>query len=80
MTAIILMKASTSEGSPSDGAKSTTGGLIDKGFDLEHDLKKLSFGITVVTAAKNQMPSYERLLEELVRQIEHVSPGAPGSR
>ena len=48
---------------------------IDKGFEFEHDLKKLSFGIIVMTTANNQMPSYERLLEELVRQIQHVSPG-----
>jgi len=48
---------------------------IDKGFEFEHDLKKLSFGIIVLTTANNQMPSYERLLEELVRQIQQVSPG-----
>ena len=48
---------------------------IDKGFDFEHDLKKLSFGIIVLTTANNQMPSYERVLEELVRQIQHLSPG-----
>ncbi|MGA3017579.1 MAG: hypothetical protein ABSF62_10710 [Bryobacteraceae bacterium] len=48
---------------------------IDKGFEFQHDLKKLSFGIIVLTTANNQMPSYERLLDELVRQIQHVSPG-----
>jgi predicted nuclease of predicted toxin-antitoxin system len=48
---------------------------IDKGFEFEHDLKKLSFGIIVLTTANNQMPSYERVLEELVRQIRHLSPG-----
>ena len=48
---------------------------IDKGFEFEHDLKKLSFGIIVLTTANNQMPSYERVLEELVRQIQHLSPG-----
>src|SRR5450631_2841921 len=48
---------------------------IDKGFESEHDLKKLSFGIIVLTAANNQMPSYERLLGELVEQIQHLSPG-----
>jgi predicted nuclease of predicted toxin-antitoxin system len=39
---------------------------IDKGFEFEHNLKKLSFGIIVMTAANNQMSSYERLMEELV--------------
>lgn len=48
---------------------------IDKGFEFEHNLKKLSFGIIVLTTANNQMPSYEKLLEELVRQIQLVSPG-----
>ena len=48
---------------------------IDKGFEFEHDLKKLWFGIIVLTTANNQMPSYERLLEELVRQIQLLSPG-----
>ena len=48
---------------------------IDKGFEFQHDLKKLPFGIIVLTTANNQMPSYERLLEELARQIQHVSPG-----
>ena len=48
---------------------------IDKGFEFEHDLKKLAFGIIVLTTANNQMASYERLLEELVRQIQHVGTG-----
>jgi predicted nuclease of predicted toxin-antitoxin system len=48
---------------------------IDKGFEFEHDLKQFSFGIIVLTTANNQMPSYERLLEELVRQIHLLSPG-----
>jgi predicted nuclease of predicted toxin-antitoxin system len=48
---------------------------IDKGFEFEHDLKKLSFAIIVLTTANNQMPSYERLLEELFRQIERAIPG-----
>jgi len=48
---------------------------LDKGFEFEHDLKRLSFGIIVLTAANNQMPSYERMLGELVQQIRAVSPG-----
>jgi len=47
----------------------------DKGFEFEHNLKELSFGIIVLTSTNNQMPSYERLLEELVHQIERVNPG-----
>jgi predicted nuclease of predicted toxin-antitoxin system len=48
---------------------------IDKGFEFEHNLKQFSFGIIVLTTANNQMPSYERLLEELARQIQLLSPG-----
>lgn len=48
---------------------------IDQGFEFEHNLEKLSFGIIVLEAANNQMPSYERLLEELVRQIQTAAPG-----
>ncbi len=42
---------------------------IDKGFDFEHDLKKLSFGIIVLVTANNQMASYERVMPDLVRLI-----------
>ncbi len=49
---------------------------IDKGFEFEHDVRKLSFGIIVLSANNNQMPSYERLLADLVREIAEVDPGA----
>ena len=42
---------------------------IDKGFEFEHDLRKLNFGIIIVSANNNQMPSYERLLANLIMQI-----------
>jgi hypothetical protein len=48
---------------------------IDKGFEFEHDLKKLSFGIVVLETANNQMPSYERVMQDLVRLILCVAPG-----
>ena len=48
---------------------------IDKGFEFEHNLDKLSFGIIVLETANNQMPSYERLLEDLIRQIQSAAPG-----
>ena len=47
----------------------------DKGFEFEHNLRRLSFGIIVLTAANNQMPSYERLLDDLVRAIPGARPG-----
>jgi CRISPR-associated protein Csb1 len=48
---------------------------INKGFEFEHDLKRLSFGIVVLETANNQMPSYERVLQDLVRLIQCVAPG-----
>jgi predicted nuclease of predicted toxin-antitoxin system len=48
---------------------------IDKGFEFEHNLEQLSFGIILLEAANNQMPSYERLLERLVEQIRVALPG-----
>jgi hypothetical protein len=48
---------------------------IDKGFEYEHNVEKLTFSIVVLETANNQMPSYERLLEDLIRQIQIASPG-----
>ena len=48
---------------------------IDKGFEFEHNLSKLSFGVIVLEAANNQMPAYEKLLEELIERIAGVKPG-----
>jgi hypothetical protein len=48
---------------------------IDKGFEFEHNLKNLSFGVIVLETANNQMPSYERVSEELVWLIQCVAPG-----
>ncbi len=48
---------------------------IDKGFEFEHNLEKLSFGIIILEAANNQMRSYEMLLERLVQQIQVAVPG-----
>lgn len=48
---------------------------IDKGFEFEHDIENLPFGIVVLKTLNNQMSSYERLLADLVQQIECVCPG-----
>ena len=48
---------------------------IDKGFEFEHNVEKLSFGIIVLEAANNQMPSYERLLDDLINNIQNASRG-----
>jgi hypothetical protein len=38
-------------------------------------LKKLAFGIIVLETANNQMPSYERVMQDVVRLIQSVAPG-----
>ncbi len=38
---------------------------IDKGCEFEQNIKRLSFGIIVLTAANNQMPFYERRMDDL---------------
>jgi hypothetical protein len=48
---------------------------IDKGFEFEHDLKSLTFGIVVVEAINNQMPSYERVMGELIVLVQGIGPG-----
>jgi hypothetical protein len=36
---------------------------------------RLPFGISVLETANNQRPSYERVMQELVRLIQCVAPG-----
>jgi predicted nuclease of predicted toxin-antitoxin system len=48
---------------------------IDKRFEYEHNVEKLAFGVVVLETANNQMPSYERLLEDLIGQIRTISAG-----
>lgn len=48
---------------------------IDKGFEYEHNVEKFSFGVVVLETANNQIPSYERLLQDLTSQIEIIAPG-----
>jgi predicted nuclease of predicted toxin-antitoxin system len=48
---------------------------IDKGFAFEHNLGKISLGIVVVETDTNQMPSYERILPELLAAVPVIQPG-----
>lgn len=48
---------------------------IDKGFEFEHDLKRLLFGIILLSTKNNQMSSYERLLSDLVHAVQTILPG-----
>jgi predicted nuclease of predicted toxin-antitoxin system len=48
---------------------------LDKGFEFEQNLKMLSFGVVLLETTNNQMPSYERMLEEMISAIQLVEPG-----
>jgi hypothetical protein len=48
---------------------------IDKGFEHEHNLKKLNFGIVIVHVARNRMEFYRPLFRELLDAVERVKPG-----
>jgi predicted nuclease of predicted toxin-antitoxin system len=48
---------------------------IDKGFEHEHNLKKLSFGIVIVHVLRNRMEYYRPLFQSLVEAVERVKPG-----
>jgi hypothetical protein len=48
---------------------------IDKGFEHEHNFEKLTFAVLVLETSNNQMPSYERLFDDLIRQIQSIAPG-----
>jgi hypothetical protein len=45
------------------------------GFEFEHNLKKLSFGIVIVHIPINDVESYRPLFRDLVVATERVRPG-----
>jgi hypothetical protein len=49
-----------------------------KGFEHEHNVEKLTLGVVVLETANNQMASYERLLDDLIRQIQKCRAGTGG--
>ena len=49
--------------------------VIDQGFEFEHNLKKLTFGIVIVHVPKNRMDYYRPLFAALVAAVEAVHPG-----
>jgi predicted nuclease of predicted toxin-antitoxin system len=48
---------------------------IDRGFEHEHNLKKLSFGIVIIHVLKNRMEYYIPLFPALLNAVERVKPG-----
>jgi hypothetical protein len=48
---------------------------IDRGFEHEHNLKKLTFGIVIVHVARNRMEYYRPLFPSLQEACERVKRG-----
>jgi len=47
----------------------------DKGFEHEHNLRKLTFGIVIVHVPRNRMEYYRPLFPALVDAVERVKAG-----
>ena len=47
----------------------------DKGFEHEHNLKRLNFGIIIVHVKRNRMEYYRPLFAALVDAVERVKAG-----
>ncbi len=48
---------------------------IDGGFEHQHNLQKLTFGIVIVHVLKNRMEHYLPLFAALADAVERVKPG-----
>jgi hypothetical protein len=48
---------------------------LDRGFEFEHDLKTLTFGIVIVHVTKNRIEYYRPLFTALKAAVEAVGPG-----
>ncbi len=48
---------------------------IDRGFEFEHNLKKLTFGIVIVHVARNRVSYYRPLYPAILATVERVQPG-----
>ena len=48
---------------------------LDRGFEFQQNLKKLTFGIVIINATRNRQEDYRPLAEGLRRAIETVQPG-----
>jgi len=47
----------------------------DRGFEHEHNLKSLRFGIVIVHAARNKVTFYRPLYARLLEAVESIGPG-----
>jgi predicted nuclease of predicted toxin-antitoxin system len=48
---------------------------IDRGFEFQHNLRKLSFGIVIVRTRRNRMEYYRPLFPEISAAVATIQPG-----
>lgn len=48
---------------------------IDRGFEHEHRLSSLRFGIVIVHVQHNRMACYEALRDKIIQAVSSVGPG-----
>ncbi len=48
---------------------------IDQGFEYQHNLKKLRFGLVIVQVSKNKIEFYQPLRRRLQEAVEQVKRG-----
>jgi hypothetical protein len=48
---------------------------IDRGFEFEHNLRNLTFGIVIVHVHRNRIEYYRPLFPALVDAVERIRPG-----
>jgi len=48
---------------------------IDRGFEYQHNLKKLSVGIVIVHVARNKVESYRALAAQIQEAVGRARPG-----
>ena len=48
---------------------------IDRGFEHEHNLSLLSFGIVIVHVARNSLRHYAAIREKLAQALSAIQPG-----
>ena len=48
---------------------------IDQGFEHEHNLSSLGFGIVIVHVARNRLSHYGKIRDEISQAVSSVRPG-----
>jgi hypothetical protein len=48
---------------------------LDRGFEFQHNLKKLTFGIVIAHPVRNRREDYEPMAETLRHAVQTIQPG-----